>query len=116
MGIVRGWAVIFALLAWGDACAMNGVELDKKYSAFEHMQLERSASVEYLDATYLIGYVAAITDMLVFEKKICLPAGITSGQITGVVGKQNRSMPSAWQFDGSTIVLGALLITFPCAK
>ena len=88
---------------------------------------EHISSGENIDASFCNGYILGVGDMDSFlrafeqERKVnsgivhlCVPSGVTTGQVVRVVAKWLKNNPEKLEMPASALVLAALREAFPC--
>jgi hypothetical protein len=83
---------------------------------------EDCASANYFNRGYCAGYIVGIVDTVesmqaggVLPKSaLCIPEGVTKGQLTDVVGKFLAENPVLRNQDAGSLVPQAINAAFPC--
>lgn len=60
------------------------------------------------------GYVVGVADTLTAIGTVCLPGGVSNGQVTAVVHKYLRDNPAVLHQNAVVLVARALMDSFPC--
>lgn len=60
----------------------------------------------------LLGYVVGVHDAI--ELMLCVPNGVTAGQLTEIVARSIVNNPNSRHLDGSVLVVKAINEAFPC--
>ena len=89
----------------------NGNEL------YRHCQNEQAESAEQKDtsAGWCLGYILGAYDAVGKNYAICIPSGVTTGQLKNVVMDWLLNHPEKRDLPAAGLVLDALLEKFPCA-
>ena len=76
--------------------------------------------LEYIDClSYIHGGIDMLVDMQMaklIDKRVCLPAGVTNGQLKDVVVKYVIEHPEIRHFPAGDLVFLALANNFACSK
>ena len=90
-------------------------------SAVAQLQFNKgNALKEYCQSTnvyemgFCIGYVVGVADNNAMS--ICMPPGVSQGQIRDIVKKYLNDNPAQLHRDADVLVLNALQQAFPCPK
>jgi Rap1a immunity proteins len=65
---------------------------------------------------YCAGYMVGAADAFTYDGILCLPPGVTEGQLEEVVLTYVRAHSEARHYAGSSIVRRVLEVAFPCKK
>jgi Rap1a immunity proteins len=93
--------------------ALTGNELLRKMEAYENAK-DRTKDASSVDVGYLMGYVDAATSVFQAVDMLCVPGGVTLGQMTRIIGKYMRENPAVLHEEGHFLVYQALRGPFPC--
>jgi len=63
---------------------------------------------------YILGVVDSITRLKAYDDALCLPDGVTAGQLTKVVEKFIDDNPAELHRPGAEVVAFAMFDAFPC--
>jgi hypothetical protein len=65
---------------------------------------------------YITGVSTALNDKGISKVKLCIPDGVSSGQLVLVVKKWLKDNPEKLHYAGAAIVAFAAIGAFPCPK
>jgi Rap1a immunity proteins len=65
---------------------------------------------------YCAGYMVGAADAFTYDGTMCLPPGVTEGQVEDVVLTYVRAHPDTRHYAGSSIVRRGLETAFPCKQ
>ena len=82
----------------------------------ESIKFSKDKSGDLYSALAYHGYVDGVRDTLIDAQYICIPQGVTGGQIYSVIEKFILNNPEKWNNSASYLVETPLLNTFPCKK
>ncbi|SCX65487.1 Rap1a/Tai family immunity protein [Variovorax sp. EL159] len=104
------YAFLIPFLVAGAAHAYTGNDLLKELEGTDSQQLGA--------VNYIRGVLAGIETMeaVTERRRICVPNGVTLGQINDLVLADLRKNPSGRHEEASDIAFLALLKTWPCKK
>lgn len=111
-------AAVLALCCAGGKPAVAGFQNGNELLA---MCTSNETVVEKMNC---IGYLQGLVDtMLAIQLKtpsprtnICIPEGVSGGQIKDIVVKNLRNLPEVRHLDAASIVMPILIGTFPCGR
>jgi hypothetical protein len=95
--------------------ALTGNELLRKMESYDNVK-DRTKEVKELDVGYLMGYVEAATSVLQVADMLCVPPGVTLGQMARIIGKYLREHPAELHEEAHFLVYQALRRPFPCKR
>jgi hypothetical protein len=90
-------------------------------AAFEsgNSLLAKATSSDPVEDVYFLGYVVGVADRITsnpFGTVVCLPSGVTKGQVSAVVKKWLENNPATLHYGADGLILDALHQSFPCPK
>lgn len=59
------------------------------------------------------GYVTGYADG---NSLLCIPGGVTRGQLLAIVSKYLKNNPEVWNLPSEVLIFNSLVHTFPCKK
>ena len=93
--------------------ALTGNELLRKMESYDNVK-DRTKEVKELDVGYVWGYVDAATSVFQAFDMLCIPPGVTNGQVVRVIQKYMREYPAELHEEGHLLIYKALRGPFPC--
>ncbi len=110
-------AVCTALSTAQLANAMTpGSQLVEQSQAFERWTQNPDAANfnDAIKATYFMGYVRAVSDVMTAATTFCPGKDMTIGQISSIVSKHLKDKPEHWDLPAPALVSNALKPVKPC--
>lgn len=92
----------------------TGNDLNNWSAADDRTQFPNARSTDYMESSMLNGYIRGVVDAP--GSLLCVPNGVTMGQMLAIVKKYVREHPEKWMWNGSWMVTMALSEAFPCPK
>ena len=92
---------------------LDGIKLNEWSNAVDRTVGNNPSPADYLENGYFTGYVIGVSDMR-DRLTICLPQGVTVGQLIAIVQKYLRANPEKWNHGAQDLVLNAFRTAFPC--
>jgi hypothetical protein len=93
----------------------KGTQLKEWAEASERATQGRPRDSDFIDATYLRGYIAGIVDGEA-DLFICVPPGVSIHQLEAMVIKHLNDNPSSWDLRANLLIEFALIPHYPCKK
>jgi hypothetical protein len=105
-------------LSCGAASAqfIKGTQLREWLSADERVENGLQNHVDYTNSASGLGYITGIAETFNVLGLLCIPDGVTRGQMQAIVSKYLKEHPEKWNSDANPIVYVALSSAFPCKK
>jgi hypothetical protein len=79
-------------------------------------ELYQKCTAEAVGKSYCVGYVTGIADVMQISKSLCVPDGVTVGQMVDVIVKYLRDHPEKRHYSVAAATFNTLSQTFPCPK
>lgn len=118
-------AIVMAAVALGAICTTSDARAEFKSGnqLLSECTAQRGTAGYYQDMSSCFGYITATYDTEEFYEQfegvpdyVCLPQGVTVGQMADVVIAYLRRSPEVRHKAASSLVLVALGIAFPCGQ
>lgn len=65
---------------------------------------------------FCMGYVTAVADANRHDKDICIPQGVTIGQLVAVATQSLRNFPTTRHMDADVLLQAAFGVAWPCQQ
>ncbi|MDD5371874.1 MAG: Rap1a/Tai family immunity protein [Sulfurimonas sp.] len=72
--------------------------------------------VDFYKSASFSSYISGVADTMIDASYICIPEGVNSGQVFGIVKKYIKNNPEKWNIPASHLVIQPLLDAFPCKQ
>ena len=99
-----------AMAGWYTGAQLNALaeSYTKTMESKEGMPI-----LSYTEMGLFSGYVTGYTDG---NSLLCIPAGVTRGQLLAIVAKYLKNNPEIWNLPSEVLIFNSLIHTFPCKK
>ena len=102
--------------ATASAQFIRGNQLREWIAADDRLENGTPISIDYANSASGLAYVTGIAETFSILGLLCIPNGVTRGQMQAVVAKYLKEHPEKWNGDANPIVYVALSSAFPCPK
>ena len=106
--------LIFMVVVGINAEAFSGNDLVEKMK--EQIKFAKDGTGNFGDTMLYSGYVIGVSDVLEDAGFLCIPNGVTKGQIISIVNKWILDNPKEWNKRPNQLVERPLLDAFSCSK
>jgi len=113
--IILGLLLVFSH-ATASAQFISGNQLREWLAADNRLENGVKSHLDYTSSASGRFYITGVAETFSLLGMMCLPDGVTAGQIHAVVAKYLKENPEKWNSDANAIVYVALSSAFPCPK
>jgi hypothetical protein len=108
--------LIAFLCSAANAQFVEGTQLHEWILANDRLDNGGKNQVDFINSSTVMFYIAGIAESYRNLGILCLPNGVSIGQMTSVVGKYLKEHPERWNERANILVISALTNAFPCKK
>ena len=95
---------------------IKGNQLREWLAADDRLENGVRSHIDYTNSASGTFYITGVAETFSVLGLLCLPNGVTTGQMQAVVSKYLKEHPEKWNNDANPIVYVALSSAFPCPK
>ena len=117
---MRMLALLGVMMAAFFPCSVANASFNTGNDLYAKCSAVKSEATYYQDSAYCLAYVIGIVDAFEFNEgvksglKLCVPGGVTAGQLRDIVVRYLQNKPQDRHNAGSVIIFLAMSEAFPC--